>query len=133
RSIDERAVAGDDFAQLARQYTTDTASKAAGGDLGWVESGNAVVQFEQAALALQPGQATPKPVQTQFGYHIIKLIAKGRPLADATATINDQLEQVPRRQAFGAWVHQAVARNHLRINPSFGEPSVANYSVVTPP
>ncbi len=133
KSVDARAVAGDDFAQLARQYTTDTGSKAAGGDLGWVAPGSAVAPFEQAALALAPGQVTPQPVQTQFGYHIIKLIAKGRPLADATATINDQLEQGARRQAFTAWVHQAVARNRIRINPSFGQFDASNDSVVTPP
>ena len=133
KSIDARAVAGDDFAQLARQYTTDTGSKAAGGDLGWVQPGSAVAPFEQAALALAPGQVTAQPVQTQFGYHIIKLIAKGRPLADATATINNQLEQAARQQAFTAWVHQAVAKNRVRINPSFGQFDAANDSVVTPP
>jgi len=132
KSIDARAVAGDDFAQLARQYSTDTGSRAAGGDLGWVEPGNAVAPFEQAALALSPGQVTPQPVQTQFGYHIIKLIAKGRALIDATATINNQLEQTPRQQAFSAWVHRAVSRNRIRINPSFGEFDAANDSVVTP-
>src|SRR6266478_2421817 len=100
KSVDERAIAGNDFAQLARQYSTDTGSKAAGGDLGWVQPGSAVAPFEQAALALAPGQVTPQPVQTQFGYHIIKLIAKGRPLADAASTINSQLEQTPRQQAF---------------------------------
>ena len=133
KSIDARAVAGEDFAQLARQYSTDTGSRAAGGDLGWVEPGSAVAPFEQAALALAPGQVTPQPVQTQFGYHIIKLIAKGRPLADATATINNQLEQTARQQAFRAWVHQAVSRNRIRINPSFGQFDAASDSVVTPP
>ena len=133
KSVDARAVAGDDFAQLARQYTTDTGSRAAGGDLGWVAPGSAVAPFEQAALALAPGQVTPQPVQTQFGYHIIKLIAKGRPLADATATINNQLEQTARQQAFGAWVHRAVTKNRIRINPSFGQFDASNDSVVTPP
>ncbi len=133
KSVDARAVAGDDFAQLARQYTTDTGSKAAGGDLGWVEPGSAVAAFEQAALALSPGQVTAQPVQTQFGYHIIKLIAKGRLLAEATATINNQLEQAARQQAFTAWVHQAVAKNRVRINPSFGQFDAASDSVVTPP
>jgi parvulin-like peptidyl-prolyl isomerase len=133
KSVNERAIAGNDFAQLARQYTTDTGSKPSGGDLGWVQPGSAVAPFEQAALALQPGQVTPQPVQSQFGYHIIKLIAKGRPLADATATINNQLEQTPRQQAFTTWVHQAVARNRIRINPSFGEFDPATQSVVALP
>jgi peptidyl-prolyl cis-trans isomerase C len=92
-----------------------------------------VAPFEQAALALQPGQVTPQPVQSQFGYHIIKLIAKGRPLADAATTINNQLEQTPRQQAFTTWVHQAVARNRIRINPTFGQFDAASQSVVAPP
>jgi parvulin-like peptidyl-prolyl isomerase len=133
KSVDERAIAGNDFAQLARQYSTDTGSKAAGGDLGWVQPGSAVAPFEQAALALQPGQVTPQPVQSQFGYHIIKLIAKGRPLADAAATINNQLEQTPRQHAFTTWVHQAVARNRIRINPLFGQFDAASQLVVAPP
>lgn len=132
KSVDARAVAGDDFAQLARQYSTDTGSRAAGGDLGWVQPGSAVAPFEAAALALQPGQVTPQPVQTQFGYHIIKLIAKGMPLAEATTTINNQLEQTARQQAFTAWVRQAVTRNAVQINPSFGEFDASNDSVVIP-
>jgi peptidyl-prolyl cis-trans isomerase C len=133
KSVDERALAGADFAQLARQYSADTGSKPAGGDLGWVQPGSAVAPFEQAALALQPGQITAQPVQSQFGYHIIKLIAKGMPLAQATATINNQLEQDPRQQAFTTWVHQAVARNRIRVNPSFGQFDAGSQTVVAPP
>lgn len=132
KSVDERALAGNDFAALARQYTTDSGSRAAGGDLGWVQPGSAVAPFEQAALALQPGQVTPQPVRSQFGYHIIKLIAKGRPLADASTEINNQLEQTARQSAFATWVHNALSRDRVRINPTFGLFDVATQSVIAP-
>lgn len=132
-SVDQQAQGGADFATLARTYSTDGVSRPAGGDLGWVATGTAVPAFEQAALALQPGQVTPKPVRTQFGYHIIKLIARGEPLADASAAINSQLEQTARQQAFSNWISQTVSRTRIRINPSYGDFDPTSQSVVAPP
>ena len=66
-----RVHAGEDFAQLAREFSTD-GSSASGGDLGWFGRGRMVPAFEQAAFALQPGQ-TSDLVETQFGFHIIRV------------------------------------------------------------
>lgn len=73
---------GEDFAELARQFSTD-GSASNGGDLGWFGKGAMVAEFETAAFALKnPGDFTTTPVQSQFGYHIIQLIAKqDRPLS----------------------------------------------------
>ena len=68
----ERVKKGEDFAALAKELTTDTATKEAGGDLGWFPRGQMVSEFEEAAFALQPGQVS-EVVQSAFGYHIIKV------------------------------------------------------------
>ncbi|MCA8884005.1 MAG: peptidylprolyl isomerase [Rhodobacteraceae bacterium] len=69
--IVEELEAGADFAALARERSTGP-SGPSGGDLGWFGQGTMVAPFEEAVVALEPG-AISGPVQTQFGWHVIKL------------------------------------------------------------
>ena len=70
----ERLQNNGSFEELARQYSEDgTASK--GGELGWVNPGDTVPEFEKAMNGLQPGQIS-EPVRTQFGWHIIQVIER---------------------------------------------------------
>nr|WP_316656663.1 peptidylprolyl isomerase [uncultured Gellertiella sp.] len=64
--------AGKDFAELAKQKSTDP-NKSEGGDLGYFGKGRMVKEFEAAAFALERGAYTKTPVKTDFGYHVIKL------------------------------------------------------------
>jgi len=93
---------GADFAELAKANSTD-GSAAGGGDLGWFGPGMMVKPFEDAVIALQPGQISA-PVQTQFGWHLILLAetrdAAAPPLADVSAELSAELQ----RQAIEAHV-----------------------------
>lgn len=66
---------GGDFASLAKKYSDDKGSAVKGGELPWLTKGQTVKAFEDAAYSLKVGQMS-KPVQSEFGYHIIKLMGK---------------------------------------------------------
>jgi parvulin-like peptidyl-prolyl isomerase len=68
----KRARAGEDFAKLAQEFSTDPGSKDKGGDLGWFGNGQMVAEFQKAAAALKPGEISDI-VQSPYGLHIIKL------------------------------------------------------------
>ncbi|MDH5633865.1 MAG: SurA N-terminal domain-containing protein [Gammaproteobacteria bacterium] len=65
--------AGKDFAALARKHSDDPGSAGKGGDLGYLQPGVMVKEFEQAAMSLGKKGELVGPVKTQFGYHLIKL------------------------------------------------------------
>lgn len=64
--------AGGDFAELARERSTGP-SGATGGDLGYFTKGQMVPPFAEAAFAMEPGDVSESPVQTDFGWHVIKV------------------------------------------------------------
>ncbi len=91
---------GADFAKLAEENSTDPGSKTRGGALGFFRAGQMVPAFEEAAFALEPGQMTEAPVQSRFGWHIIKVEEK-RPIAVPTfEEVADQIRQVLIREAY---------------------------------
>ncbi len=72
--VNNRLAGGEAFEDLAKEFTEDPSGKANGGDLGWFSWGKMVGPFQDAAFALEPGQISDV-VETNFGFHIIKLEA----------------------------------------------------------
>jgi peptidyl-prolyl cis-trans isomerase D len=87
---------GGNFAELAKKNSDDPGSKDQGGELGWLDRGKTVPEFDKTAFSLAPGQ-TSDVIKTQFGYHILqvedKKTAHERPLAEVKPEIVPVLEQ----------------------------------------
>ncbi len=91
--------AGGDFAALAEEKSKDTGSGANGGDLGFFGKGQMVKPFEDAAMALKAGEVSA-PVQSQFGWHIIKMEEKrNKPLPAFDAVKERVLTDLTRKKA----------------------------------
>lgn len=73
--IKEKLANGEDFAKLAKEYSTDTSTKDNGGDLGYFSEGDMVAEFEEVAFTLAVNEIS-SPVKTDYGYHIIKVVEK---------------------------------------------------------
>lgn len=75
RNIEEKLKKGEDFAQLAKKYSIDTATAKNGGEMGYFSRGQMVPEFEAAAMRLKLGEIS-EPVKTKSGYQIIKVTDK---------------------------------------------------------
>jgi peptidyl-prolyl cis-trans isomerase C len=110
--------AGKDFAALAKQHSDDPGSGANGGDLGFFERGQMVPPFEQAAFSLQVGQ-TSELVQSDFGYHIIRVTdrqpARAQPLADVRDDIEQYLLGQNREQQTRLFVDTLKSKGKVEI------------------
>lgn len=107
-SLRERALSGEDFGDLARQYSEDIGSAQEGGDLGWTMPGQMVPEFEQAMNSTQDGEISD-PVRTQFGWHVLQV--DGRRDEDMTQQLsrNKAMEFLHNRkyqEELDAWLQQ---------------------------
>jgi peptidyl-prolyl cis-trans isomerase C len=115
---------GADFAAIARERSQDPGSGQNGGDLGWFGEGMMVAPFEAAVVALEPG-AVSAPVETDFGWHVIRL-NETRPLP--IPTLEDVREEIVARLE-QELVEAAIAEleetaNITRVEPGQIDPSV---------
>jgi peptidyl-prolyl cis-trans isomerase C len=110
--------AGKDFAAAAKENSQDPGSAPNGGDLGYFEQGQMVPPFEQAAFALKPGEMS-EVVETQFGYHIIKVAEKQEsrvvPLEEAKGQIEEYLTQQNRHAQTELFVNALRAKAKVEI------------------
>lgn len=91
QEIEKKVKAGEDFGVLAKQYSQDEGSAVANGDLGFVGKGAFVPEFEKTMYSLKENEVSA-PVKTQFGYHIIKLLAIQKAPVPTMAEIRPELE-----------------------------------------
>jgi peptidyl-prolyl cis-trans isomerase SurA len=101
----KRIIAGEDFARLARLYSVDYTSGSAGGDIGWMDPGTTVKEYESVANRLKEGEIS-QPFRSQFGWHLLEVT--GRRTVDETAQnkrdkIYSQLLQQKKREVFDLW------------------------------
>ena len=92
----EQLEAGADFAMLATEFSEDAGTAANGGDLDYFSRGRMVPEFETAAFALEPGQ-TSDIVQTQYGFHIIKVVDKKPAVTQSFDDVRPQIEDQLKR------------------------------------
>ena len=93
-----RIEGGDDFAELAKAHSVDTMSAADGGDLGWVNPGDLVPEFENMMDSLEPG-AVSEPFPSQYGFHILQVLDRRE---------HDSTEDIKRARA-----REAIRRRKL--------------------
>jgi parvulin-like peptidyl-prolyl isomerase len=110
--VREHLVNGEDFAVVAAEVSTDTSNKDLGGDLGWFGRGRMVPEFEDAAFSLKVGELS-QPIQTQFGFHIIQVLAHGDVPLDAEAY------EAARQSAFDTWLSEARTRYEVVTHDSW--------------
>ena len=86
---------GEDFAELAKKYSKDTATAANGGDLGYFDGDDMIEEFTEAAKKLKKNEYTKEPIKTKYGYHIIlKTDQKSKPkLKKVKSDIKEKLRE----------------------------------------
>ena len=110
--------AGKDFAALAKQHSQDPGSAPKGGDLGFFQQGQMVGPFNDVAFKLTPGQVSDL-VETEFGFHIIKVAekqpARTVPLDEVRPQLEQYLEKTNREQQTDAFVNGLKTKGKIEI------------------
>ncbi len=117
KAIQKRIKGGEDFAKVAKEVS-DCPSKEKGGDLDFFQKGQMVPEFENAAFAMKVGDVSDI-VETQFGYHIIKLTDKKEPGVMSFDEIKPRIEQHLKNekmsQEFPKYVETLKAKSKIEV------------------
>lgn len=120
QDITKRARSGEDFAALAKEYSRDETNKNTGGDLGYFGRGRMTPDFESAAFALAAPGDISDPIKTDFGYHVIKLLNKGKTFEESKEDIKGALGEERQQQVYRKWLQERYTAAKIRVNPKFG-------------
>jgi len=125
---------GTAFDKLAKEKSTDKASGAEGGDLGWFKKSDMVKEFADAAFALKKDELTETPVKTQFGYHVIKLEDRRKAPPPAFEEMADQLREEMAREVVTAQLDQLRSGAKIeKFTMDGGKPDAQPAKPATPP
>jgi peptidyl-prolyl cis-trans isomerase C len=117
----KKVKAGEDFAKLAAENSDDPGTKSKGGELGFFSKGSMVPAFEQAAFSLKPGEVS-ELVETEFGFHVIKVDEKKEAVSEPFDTIKGKVTQQVLREKQEAkvteFVEQALKKAKVSMNPA---------------
>ncbi len=130
KSLTSRARKGEDFPALVKQFSKDPSNADTGGELPPFGRGQMVSEFETAAFALAAAGDVSDPVRTLFGFHVIKLLQKGKTLEEARPEIVAAIKEQQEKQAYGQWLQTAASKAKIRVNPKFGRYDEASRTVV---
>jgi peptidyl-prolyl cis-trans isomerase C len=103
----DRLDKGEKFDALAKELSMDS-TKNNGGDLGWFPPNRMVPAFSGAVVALKPGEYTHKPVQTQFGFHVIQLMETREVTPPPFDQVRQRLEQIVQAKKFRAYTDELM-------------------------
>lgn len=112
--LKERLDHGGNFADLARQYSADL-SAVKGGDLGWLQEGDTVPEFETAMNKLKADEISP-PVQSQFGWHLIQVLERRMetaPQVRQRLAARQALRESKSDEAYQDWIRQIRDRAYV--------------------
>lgn len=114
-SLLREAKAGADFAELAQEHSSDGSANR-GGSLGYFSRGQMVAPFEQAAFGTDVGQIAPEVVETQFGYHLIKVEDRRKQsFEELREEIEQQLSMPERQQAEQAFLTGLMENSQIEF------------------
>ncbi|MGF2614907.1 foldase [Rossellomorea vietnamensis] len=109
KEVKEKLDNGGDFAQLAKEYSTDTSNAEYGGELGFFSKGDMVAEFEEKAFTMKTEEISD-PVQTEFGYHIIQVTDKKEAKEAVLEDHKEEVEEILFDQAlqteYPAWLQE---------------------------
>ena len=112
---------GANFAKLAKLKSTGP-TKVQGGDLGWFGKGDMVKEFDAVVFTLKTGQVSPKPVRTQYGWHVIQVVAKRTKSPPKLAAVRTQLIQTMAREFYQAEIKRLTAAAKIERFDLTGKP-----------
>jgi parvulin-like peptidyl-prolyl isomerase len=127
-AVKDRLDAGEDFAALATELSTDTGSGAAGGDLGCAPSANYVTEFADALTAAEVGVPTD-PVESEFGFHIILVREDEIP---EEADVIEQIKDSAVATATNEWFFEQIEAAEVTVDEKYGTWDSSQPQVVPP-